>query len=431
MKTKITVICCTPPASNPGMSSVDMAFSSLRRRHALDAEVRFAFLYMPQEMEGKWKPAGKEGPASVGDIPVEYRCLREDPSLIDDADVILYWGDFIHACKFQHHVWSILKKVGIATSDAEARSLTERYFFLSDAPGEVVGRAVVFGATFLFNTAGQYVEDTRYRELLTRFMGGAKRVWMREPYSALAVSAMRGRPGEAEVGVDCSLLLRDEDIDALPGALRGEAAAKVKGKVGVFFGRSSFEPKLMGRFAREVCEKLGREAMWIPWGDGSAFDSMEKQAAKGLGRVEQPPVARPVQVGDLYRMLQGCAVVVSDTYHVCVNAWRLGTPAICVADTIPQHAESVSSGKGFAWRDKRACFYAMYDAMEFFTHAQELTDRKWRPRRVYQLSQLLGREEVARSITARMHAHRDFMEARLIEQLRAMATRKSTVTAGS
>jgi len=134
--------------------------------------------------------------------------------------------------------------------------------------------------------------------------------------------------------------------------------------------------------------------MWIPWGDGAAFDAMEARTRKGFRQLQKAPIPRTALVGDLYRLLQSFSLIVSDTYHVCVNAWRMGVPAVCIADIHPETAESVSSGHAYAWRDKRQCFYAMYDAMPYFTYFSELTDRKWRPRRVYQLTQLFNRPQV-------------------------------------
>jgi len=65
--------------------------------------------------------------------------------------------------------------------------------------------------------------------------------------------------------------------------------------------------------------------------------------------------------------------IVTDTYHVCVNAWNLGRPG-----HLPYRARVFAGeerqlfGDSLAPRDKRAVFMSMYDALDFLVGTEEL-----------------------------------------------------------
>jgi hypothetical protein len=131
---------------------------------------------------------------------------------------------------------------------------------------------------------------------------------------------------------------------------------------------------------------------------------------------EDPPL-----VGDVLARLGRYAFVVTDTYHVCLNAWRAGVPAICIGDALPNpQGYDVSTGWYGAWRDKRHVFYAMHDAMEFYLFAEELADRTAYANRLFYTTHLLREHALAQAITADILARRDAAERDLVAALREL-----------
>jgi hypothetical protein len=156
---------------------------------------------------------------------------------------------------------------------------------------------------------------------------------------------------------------------------------------GLFLSRNVVPQRLMLAFARAVCRARGVRAEWLPW--------RSSRFPKWPSRWAFPELARPVSTAppalvDLLDRIRRYDFVISDTYHVCVNAWRLGIPAICIGETWSRREMDVSCGVVGAWRDKRWVFYAMNEALEFYIHAGELTRRRWRERRAAETAERLA-----------------------------------------
>jgi len=416
----LTVICAAPPGPNPGMSSVDLAFFGVVRRHLPGIQPRFVHLYTPVEIHRGKPPQELARLLRRQQLPFDYECFRGKLDDVYASKAVVFWGDFLHGWNYQKHIAPMLVHMGLAKDLAEAFDTVYRHLDFSHAPDDVLARSLVFGETLIFNRARDYAANPVYAGHLKRFMSGLSGVWMRDVYSALQVTRMRQRFDEANLGVDCSLLLHREDLAGLPITRWSSEDHAATGRVGVFLGRTAYSPKMMARFAREVCDKINLPAQWIPWGDASAFDDRVRQAQRGFPKLEFRQFDEVPTLGDLYSLLGRYQLVISDTYHVCLNAWRLGVPAICIGQTVSQAAWSISSGNAYAWRDKRQAFYAMQDAMEFYVYAEELEESTWRQRRVYQLSELLKDRAVQDAVIQRVMTQRDAAESMLVSRLRQL-----------
>jgi hypothetical protein len=416
---QISVICAPAPGPNPGMSSVDLAFHGVAKRLGVDANVRYWHLYMPEELHGKYTPEQARQMQQAQRLPFDYDCFRDRLDEVYASDAIVYWGDFLQARDYHHDMSTMMVDAGISPTKPAALDIINRHMLLTEAPDDVLRKCMSFGGTLLFNRQREYCEEP-YATQLSRYVRGAQAMWMREVYSALKISQIRGDYTKPHLGVDCSNLLRDDDIAALPTTPWSHDAANVGDRVAVFFGRSSTPAKVLAKFARDVCRKIERPADWLPWGDASAFEERGQTIRKNFRELNMPDRPGRPLVGDLFKMLSSYSLVISDTYHVCVNAWRLGVPAICVADTIFKGRLSISNGHAYAWRDKRQAFFSMYDANEFYVYDHELDDKDWRQRRIYQLSQVLPMTHISKAITANLHQHRDAAEQQLASELRAL-----------
>jgi hypothetical protein len=155
----------------------------------------------------------------------------------------------------------------------------------------------------------------------------------------------------------------------LAGIKRNFPAPAKGGRAAVFFHRNQGGQGPALKFARELCRRQKVRPFWLPWRVCRPPGRWQRLLFSGL---EFPFDARPPTSGDLIDAIAACDFVVTDTYHICVNAWRLGVPAVCVAETWTHAGLDVSSGHAEAGRDKRWVFYSMNDALQFYVHTGQL-----------------------------------------------------------
>jgi hypothetical protein len=414
---RIQVICATAAKPNPGMASVDLAFHALATRHGLADRVTFWQLGCAAELHAGRSAAEQAEIASRENVPFRYQNAWGRLEEIYAGEVIVFWGDFQHMAHYQQDIGERLVKLGLVPTAAAGRQSAARLFLLSEAPEAVLAKTVSCGTNLLFNQAADY-HDPEYGPWLRRLVRGIDSIWMRDPFSAMTVSRLRQEFTPDHLGFDASLFLRDEDLRVLPRQWTLDAALG-EGKVGLFFHRSSLPESALCSFGLEMCRELGAEAQWLPW----RMPTRKRTGQLGLmnvSRIEQIQADGPPQLGDLFELLRRYRLVITDTYHVCVTAWRLGVPAVCIGEADPKCDWDVSAGPAFAWREKRLIFHAMYDAQDFFVHASEIRSSRWRRQRVRQLAALLRRPEIAAGVQERVLAQRDTVEGELVAAIRRL-----------
>lgn len=411
---RISVICASAPKPNPGMSSVDLAFYAFSKRHGLDKYVTYYQLYTEDELHAnKDKPVFDEI-IRRQKLPFAYECFRDRINDIAASDVIVFWGDFLHMAHYQENVGKNLFKLGIVDSEEQGISLAKQHFFMTDADNSIFNKVIMFGSTLLFNRSIDY-RDPDYGECIRRFLQSSHSVRVRDVYSAFKVSEIRSDYGKSFLGMDCSLLLQDGDMQLLARSEYSEDPLFGKDKVGIFFGRSDCDTKVLGKFSGELCKSLSLDAQWLSWRLEKGARKIQRKIKGYFNSFEIPSSPEAPLPGDLYEVISRYKFIITDTYHVCLNAWRLGVPAICIGQAVPESEWSVSSGGQFYWRDKRQVFYSMYDATEFYTYTEELTNRHMRKKRVIKLSELIRDNDCCQQVTERMRKHAENIEQLLIQ----------------
>ena len=395
---KVLVVCAPQTfGRNPGMASVDLAAHALWRRRFPRHEFVFGVLY------------GNEGPDFPG--PPCYTCFRDRRDLLEESDAVLFWGDFAHVNQYRRNVAKVLVRLGLAADEGEGTRLVRRHLYLAESPEARLDRCVLFGGTILFNSV---LDDTdeEYGRDLSRLVRGARAVWMREPFSGLAVSRLRGDYRSSHVGVDCAFLLDNDDF--APAGRTAPAADRL----GVFFGRTSIADEALGGFTWELAGALGLEAEWLPWGSAPFFREREEGVRAFVPGLREASV-EDASLAAMEGALRGCRVVLTDTYHVCVNAWRAGVPAVCVVETAARD-NTVNAGADGAWRDKRTTLYWTYDAMPYLVWGEELLDSARRRERAGFLAGVLGEPRHAEAVRERIRRHRDAAEEGLVTALKEL-----------
>jgi len=338
MKKKIAVVCALPPERNVGMATVDLSASQVLPELLPDHNVALYTL-------------GKPGRYSFprGELPFGYTDIRDDPAAFLSSDAFVFWGDFIHARAYweNDHGWDQATPEQLLQLRAEV----SRYFFLSGLPKERLGTAVAFGGTIITNSAGDSLEPA-YRQNFERLLAHAGGVFFRDALSAAKGSPYRGLA--ASLGCDCALLLEDRHLDTIPGF---EMPRERKG-VGVFFGRSPSRLKMLG-FSALVAQALGENRSWIHW-----FKSYRKMRLMGRAFGYDIGPEQP-STGALLTQLAGYRYIVTDTYHVCVNAWRLGIPALCIGSGAAVSKHSLSD-------KKKEILFEMYGARDYYVFLEQL-----------------------------------------------------------
>ena len=258
-------------------------------------------------------------------------------------------------------------------------------------------RTLSYGSTILFNSQSDYA-DSGYGPAFLRFIGGCRAVWMREPLSAAKVGHVRQNAAEIHLDTDAAFLLGS---DALPLPTSDWSEEIDDSRVGVFIGSRTKIPRGFVGFCRDLAGRFGARPEWFPW-------------FKPRGRVDRQRITRqrlswrdrPYTTGDLLAAVARYRFVITDTYHVCVNAWRLGTPAVCLGS----EDAAVAARKSTLSDLKKQVLYSMYDASDFYLPVGAAIRK--RAETVERLAVLL-RSDAAAAITTRVRSHAERAAAQL------------------
>lgn len=367
----VSVFCAPPNGRNPGMSSVDLAFESVAAA-AGASEVRYWRLW--DQSEWLCPPGGShaESGGFLDEVTgVSYEKVRGRLDEFLDARAIVFWGDFLHmAVYLRDNVDVLTRRMRTFSATSDAGHFVSQYLLLKGQQDDVLSRVLSFGTTLSFNTTADYASE--YGGELRSFLSRTRRVWHRDAYSAAVAQEMRSPEEQTCKGVDAAFLL-----------VGGESPERGD-RLGVFIGRSNLSPEFVAALGRSLSARLDLHPFWIPWGHEPAFWPMRQRRRlrlswPGLERAAVPTFAErstglidavrgsriadePVGLSALFSQLGSCSVVLTDTYHLAVNAWRLGTPAVCIVDTASP-AWSVNSGEPGSSRDKRIDLYSQIEAL--------------------------------------------------------------------
>jgi hypothetical protein len=265
----------------------------------------------------------------------------------------------------------------------------------------------------LFNDS-TCVADSGYIDDLKRLFKNCRRVWMREPFSALAVKQYVGDYTRSFLGTDCAQLL-GHDFPETAEAKKPRQDLKPQKTLGVFFGRSKMPGDSLVKILKLIKLKLNIDLAWIDWGIKPFFLDKTQEFFPHIPELEQSRLTgdNPLEI---LGKLQNVDFVISDTYHVCVNAWNLGIPAICVIDNSHEKL-GVNSGSELGRRDKRIAFYWSYNASPYLLFSSDLSEEENISARAQELSGLLTNIANTDFIISLMSEHAKSSQASLVKAI--------------
>jgi hypothetical protein len=406
---KVSVIYASLKDFNPGMVSVNESFRTWLRGVDDAVEAEHYALGVRAEFDGMLQPRELHG--------------NLDSAL--DADRVLFWGDWLQTARFHESIVRDFPDGFDAAATTRGVTATEQvreHLILSGRPDADLHRVGIVGSTTALNSAQDFLDDA-YQHDLERLFSQAAFALMRDPISVVHAEAIRTATGDACQGFDCAFLLDATSIigDAEPPTGRPYVAT--------YFGRNRAN-RGHEAFTQALARAVGAEVVALAWLKRQTYHpgglrQRIQRAWRRRTRADSVQANGPAYtpLDELLAAVRGARFVVTDTYHLAVNAWNLGVPAVMVADVSEDTRYSVNSGARFAWRDKRYELYSMLEALHLFVRTSELTDPTLRRARLEHLAELLtSRERTVVDVThERVALLRANLDARLRRELGAAA----------
>jgi len=314
------------------------------RRHQLDGDATYFRLMPIADRLAQLDPVVQSACLQRIDDGIDYQVLLHPDQLIDTTP--LYWGDLLHMRQYLDSIRGLLRA---------SLSTPEDLLLLRHSSLELVRRVVSFGTTFLYHSASD-LTDNEYGPPFRQFLSNARLVMPRDIVS-LAQSAAVVPERPVALGLDATQLFCGEADwrGAFPEGTDRSLASP--GALLCYFARGKHDiadlRQAIGLFARG----FGQPVHWLPWGDQLSFPHVGEY--EGQLEVQDLAGGRQPRLSALLEAVAAAACVLTDTYHVAVIAWSLGTPAMIVCgDHWPGDYNAVI--------DKRYVFYVQHGLQEFF-----------------------------------------------------------------
>ena len=366
---------------NTGMTTVELAAKCFIKRTAPNAEIRF-FSVIPPNPPGhvKWMKMDlgyvHSSASGIEDL-FKHAPIFNNIDEIFSNDLIVYWGDFLQA---KHYIESeaagrLSKLYGLDNDNA--LDFAYRALIQSKEPDRVKEKSVIFGSSLLYNCAADYVHG-KYSDHIISLVQKSCLTLMRDPISAARINHLTKDFSRSHLGIDPAFLLKETDLHYLPVS---EWSVKLQPNctIGLFFGTRTTPPKHLFEFCQNIAEIFNVGLEWIPWfpfheilreeSPRSFFATLGFKEKNLLKKIEDLlPRGDKYTQGDLLNSLKKYSFVITDTYHLCINSWNAGTPAICFGSEI-------SSANNVIKDFKKKILYEMFDARDFYYDVDVLSTK--------------------------------------------------------
>lgn len=333
LRPKIAVICAYNPA-NAGMYSVDLAASAYLSGRDCDFDLFVAHFRCDRaaRIANRLRLYRLTRPQTTAH-GMRYR-LYFDPAQLSEYSHVVFWGDFTNNPVYGDRDFTNWdRRYTYSRSRPAAMARWKTLYALTG--GKPAARVVSAGQNFQ-NDYHAYGQD--FGDVFASLGAHFDHILPRDPHSLTNLSGMLGADAHARVeqGIDCAFLL---DSDAAPADT---------GTFCYHFARSGFED--VDGLVRAVQAATGlRPVHLAEW-----FRLPDATADAAFTRMRQE--------------MLGARFVLTDTYHVCVNALTLGVPTYCVG-------RAAAGQVGTLGDFKKKVLFDMMGAQAFhFAHDPETTE---------------------------------------------------------
>ena len=373
-----------------GMHTVDFAAHNLIKRLNLSTRA---------EIHRPWPAVSEEqgGNPQVEQLdkwPTQF-ISQPDRNQINSDDLVLSWGDFQLGRDYQlqssKRYQKILKNRGIHISASQALDWCYEYFMLQDVLKNNDVSVASFGTTLFQNNMRDWCEP-RYKSAIDRYFQNCSFAKFRDPYSAWCASKILDVDPQSLWGVDSALLNTPEELLGIKNT--GYAEQLPKGMIGVYLGRSSrnFSKFRLGTMVKQLSNSLGSPLFWLPWNrftGGRLFARRPRLLNSPFINFKSIPAEDPVCAGDIFQLFSSFRLVVTDTYHVAINAMCLGVPVLCIYEPSPESNRDANIGYRHAARDKRVLLFTSTNQSDLLMPSTDLTNTKRRTDKVKHIVDLI------------------------------------------
>jgi hypothetical protein len=258
----------------------------------------------------------------------------------------LYWGDLLHMRQYLNSIRGLMRL---------SRSTPEDLLLLRSSPEDVVRRAVSFGTTFLYHSASDLRADD-YGPSFSHLMRHARLIMPRDMVSLAQLAALIPHSPTLP-GLDVTQLLCGA-ADWRDIFCEGSDASRAEPDVLLcHFARGQHDAADLEHAMKVFADEFGMPVRWLPWGDELSFPYLNRY--EGLLGIKTVATGNPPQLSAILEAVAAAACVLTDTYHVAVIAWSLGTPALLLrGDYWPNDFN--------ARVDKRYIFFLQHGLQDYF-----------------------------------------------------------------
>jgi len=313
-------------------------------RHRLDAGTTFFRLLPMADRLAHLAPSDRIARLERLNDGIDYASLQDADQFLGTTP--LYWGDLLHMRQYLNSLRGLMRP---------SRSTPEDLLLLRSSPEDVVRRAMSFGTTFLYHTA-EDLTAAEYGPCFSHFIRHARLVMPRDMVSLAQLAAVLPH-SPTVLGLDVTQLLcgaadwRDIFCD-------GSAASPAEPDLLLcHFARGQHDVADLVHAVRLFATEFGRPVRWLPWGDELSFRYLNRYEGR-LG-IDTAATGTPPQLSAILEAVAAATCVLTDTYHVAVIAWSLGTPALLLqGDHWPNDFN--------ARVDKRYIFFLQHGLQDYF-----------------------------------------------------------------
>lgn len=295
---KIAVISALPAGLNTGMLTVEYAFKSLvdtQKKWKVD---RYCF-EKPFHLDYE-----NFGEISVAEI--------QSSDVLKKYDKIIFWGDFLHWRGYLNK--DLYFRSQKKDPQKDLQEIADKYYdvFFLEKNRELISRVVSFGGT-VYPLSQDDFQDNRYEENFLSLIRDARYVKFRDVYSSNLASGLL-TSDKNFMGMDPAFFLNTEKISPHQHA---------RPYMVFSFGRSG-QNELLKSVAIRIAKSLGLDAYDLQW---FALQNNKNPLIKKL------------------EILRGSAIVLTDIYHMAVNAFRENKPTYMFGNGASYAMSSLSDKK--------------------------------------------------------------------------------------